>query len=64
MVGGLSKNLVKPWAYQFLPNLSFETIKSYGWVGGLCDYRASSLALVKSLTIYYLPKYLNYSKYS
>ena len=30
--------------------LIFETNKKLG-VGGLCDYRVSSLALVKSLTI-------------
>ena len=38
----------------FLPYLSFETKKKFSvgeWVGGLCDYRVSFLALAKSLTI-------------
>ena len=40
-----SKNVI------FLPYLSFETKKLWvGWVGGLGDYRVSSLALAKSLT--------------
>ena len=29
-----------------------KALKSLGWVGGMCDYRVSSVALAKSLTIF------------